>query len=453
MPFLFRAPGRILIMNRFFRAFLPLVVLGGCGYLAWWFISNRPETPTIEAPPAVVRVEGTKLQRQTYPVRVRSQGTVQPRTRSTLLPEVAAKILEISPSFRPGGFFKAGEMLLKLDPVDYETALVVAKASLAEAEVVLAEESARAAQARENWRALGKTGEPGALALRLPQVAKAEADVAAAQARIAQAERDLERTVIRAPYDGQVLEQLVDVGQFVNEGTALGQIFAVDYVEIRLPLPERQMRFLSLPERYRDGATTTGGAPVTLHSVVGGAPASWDGFLVRVEGAIDESTRQITAVAQVNDPYAKRGDGHPPLRIGQFLEAEIEGQVLADVFVIPRRAMRAGNEILLITPENKLRRVTVDPIIADTETIIVSADSGTPPHEGDVLCLTPIPFAAEGATVLPLIDGVMETTGAPGPGAGRSDGDGKGKGNDRGKAPVPPDTKAAAAPGETPRSS
>lgn len=430
-------------MKRFFRATVPLAVLGGCAYLAWWFISNRPETPTIEAPPAVVRVEGTKLQRQTYPVRVRSQGTVQPRTRSTLLPEVSAKVLEVSPSFRPGGFFKSGEMLLKLDPVDYETALVVAKATLAQAEVILAEETAKAGQARENWRALGKTGEPGALALRLPQVAKAEADVAAAKAQIAQAERDLERTMIRAPYDGQVLEQLVDVGQFVNEGTALGQIFAVDYVEIRLPLPEREMQFLSLPERFRDGATTAGGAPVTLHTGLSGKIASWDGFLVRVEGAIDESTRQITAVAQVNDPYAKRGDGHPPLRIGQFLEAEIEGQILNDVFVIPRRAVRAGNEILLITPENKLRRVTVDPIIADTEKIIISADTGGQPREGDVLCLTPIPFAAEGATVLPLIDGVMETTEAPG--------SGKSKGA-KGAAPV--EAKApAAAPGGSPRSS
>jgi len=93
-------------MKRFLRAILPLAILGACGYAAWWFISNRPKTPTMEAPPAVVRVEGTKLQRQTYPVWVRSQGTVQPRTRSTLLPEVAAKVLEVSPSFRPGGFLR-----------------------------------------------------------------------------------------------------------------------------------------------------------------------------------------------------------------------------------------------------------------------------------------------------------------------------------------------------------
>ncbi len=403
-------------MKRILRATLPLAILGVCGVMAWWFITNKPETVTMEAPPSVVRVEGTTLKRETYQVKVRSQGTVQPRTRSTLLPEVSAKVVELSPSFRPGGFFNTGEVLLKLDPVDYDTALVVARATLAQAEVVFAEESARAGQARENWRTLGKSGEPSSLALRIPQVAKAEADVAAAKAQVAKADRDLERTIIRAPYDGQVLEQLVDVGQYVTQGTSLGLIFAVDYVEIRLPLPEGEMRFLALPERFRDGDSPVAGAPVVLQSVVGDNPSSWSGSLVRVEGAIDESTRQITAVAQVNDPYTKRADGNPPLRIGQFLEAEIQGRLLTDVFLIPRRAVRAGNEILLISPQNKLRRVSVSSLISDAETIVVLADSGQEPREGDVLCLTPIPFAAEGATVLPLIDGAMGPAVEPGDG-------------------------------------
>lgn len=448
-------------MKRFFRAVLPLAILGACGYAGWWFIVNQPETATMEAPPTLVRVEGTRLKREPYPVRVRSQGTVQPRTRSTLFPEVAAKIIELGATFRPGGFFKQGDVLLKLDPVDYETALIVARATLAQAEVVLAEESAKSAQARENWRTLGKVGEPGALALRLPQVAKAEADVEAAKAQIALAERNLDRTTIRAPYDGQVLEQLADIGQFVNIGTSLGQIFATDYVEVRLPLPERELRFLDLPEHFRDGTGTkagapAAGAPVRLHPVVSGQTATWEGVIVRVESAIDESTRQITAVAQVNDPYSRRDDGAPPLRIGQFLEAEIEGETLTEVFVIPRRAVRAGNEILLITPENKLKRVTVEPILGDTETIVISAAAGKVPAEGDVLCLTPIPFAAEGAGVLPLIDGAMETTGGPGSSAPASGG----RGGEDGAPPadkgaigkIPGDAKSAV-PARAPRSS
>lgn len=396
-------------MNRFFRAVLPLVILGACGYWAWWFIENRPQPETIEAPPVLMRVEATRFQPTSFPVHVRSQGTVQPRTRSALLPEVSARIIEVSPSFRPGGFFSAGDVLLKLDPVDYETAIVVAKAELAQAEVILVEEKAKADQARENWRALGKSGEPSPLALRLPQVAKAEADVASAKARIAKAERDLERTVIRAPYDGQVLEQSADLGQFVSQGTPLGTVFAVDYVEIRLPLPERDMRFLDLPEHFRDGDASGTSAPVKLHSRIGGKPATWEGAIVRVESAIDEATRQITAVAQINDPYGRKRNVGPPLKIGQFVEAEIQGSVLTDVFVIPRRAVRAGNEIILITAENKLRRVTVDPLYSDAQQIVVGTRPGKSPAPGEILCLTPIPFAAEGASVLPTIDGATES--------------------------------------------
>ncbi len=392
------------------RFLLPVVILGGCVWLAWWLLANPPEQAKVEIPPSLVRVEGTVLRQSAYELRVRTQGTVQARTRSTLLPEVSGKILEMSPSFRPGGFFDKNEVLMRLDPLDYETAIVVAKSALAQAEVVLAEEEARAEQALENWRALGRSGAPSALVTRAPQLAKAEADVLAAKAQLAKAERDLERTVIRAPYTGQVLEQAVDVGQFVGQGTVLGRIFAVDYVEIRLPLPERESQFLRLPQSFRDQQTAAEpGSRVFLRSVAAGKPVRWEGRIVRVEGSLDEQTRQMTAVAQVDDPYVRRADGVPPLTLGAFVEAEIEGDPLQNVFVIPRNAVRAGNEIILIDrPQNRLRRLTVEPLVSNDKHIVVSAAAPKAPKDGDVLCLTPIPFPADGARVLPSIDGQVE---------------------------------------------
>lgn len=195
------------------RTLLPLLILGGCVYAAWWFIANPPVQTTMEMPPTLVRVEGTVLHKTTHQIKARSQGAVQPRTRSTLLPEVSGKIIEINPAFRPGGFFNKDEILMKLvDPVDYETAIIVAKAAQAQAEVTLVEEKARAEQARENWKAMGRAGQPSALVLRAPQVTQAEADVSAAKARVLKAERDMERTIIRAPYTGQVLKQSADLG-------------------------------------------------------------------------------------------------------------------------------------------------------------------------------------------------------------------------------------------------
>ncbi len=398
-------------MLRFLRIVIPLLILAACGLATWWLLANRPQTVMQEVKPLLVKVEGTRLKKTTFPVQVSSQGTVQPRTRTTLLPEVSARIVEVSPSFKAGGFFEKDEVLLKLDPVDYETAVVVAQAAVAHSESILAEELAKAEQALENWKALGRTGEPGALVLRKPHVAKALADVAAAKAQVLKAQRDLERTAIRSPFAGQILEQLVDVGQLVTSGTQLAKVFAVDYVEIRLPLPEREMRFLKLPENYRD-TTKTGAAPtlpatsaVKLKAVVNGKLATWQGRIVRVEGAMDASTRQVIAVAQVDDPYARRPDGLPPLKVDQFVEAEIEGETLKDVFVIPRGAVRAGNEIILITPANTLRRMTIDPLAGDTTQVVISANSPKAPREGDVLCITPIPFPADGARVDPVIDG------------------------------------------------
>jgi multidrug efflux system membrane fusion protein len=392
------------------RFVLPFVVLGACVLVTWYLLKNPPAQEKKEMPPTFVRVEGTVLNKTEYELRVRSQGTVQPRTRSTLLPEVSGKIIEISPSFRPGGFFGQGDVLMRLDPLDYETAIIIAKGTLAQAEVMLAEEKARADQAVENWRAMGRTGTPSALVTRAPQVAKAEADVASAKAQIVKAERDLERTTIRSPYACQVLEQAVDVGQFVSQGTILGRIFAVDYVEIRLPLPERESQFLKLPQSFRDQSTATeDGAKVFLKSIVAGKPVAWEGKIVRVEGSLDAETRQATAVAQVTDPYARRADGAPPLTIGAFVEAEISGEPLRDVYIIPRNAVRAGNEIILIDrPQNTLRRLTVDPLVSNEKHIVVSANAAKAPKPGDVLCITPIPFPADGARVLPSIDGQMD---------------------------------------------
>jgi multidrug efflux system membrane fusion protein len=387
-------------MLNFLRALLPVVILAGCAWWGYWFLTNQPQQEMREMPAPLVSVEGLTLKSTTHAVRVASQGTVQPRTRSTLLPEVAGKVVEIGAQFRPGGFIKKDEILVKLDPVDYETAITIAQAAVAQAKVTLVEEKARADQARENWKTLGRSGDPGELVARVPQVARAEADVAAAEARVVKARRDLERTIIRAPYDGQVIEQSADIGQYVGQGTVLGRIFATDYVEIRLPLPERESQHLTLPERFRDGSESAAPAKVHLRATHNGKPVFWEGSIVRVESALDAETRQSTAIAQVIDPYARRGDDMPPLKIGQFVEAEIEGSTLEGVYLIPRSAVRAGNEIIVIDrPADTLRRMTVEPLLGDEKNLVVSARTEKAPKEGQVLCLTPIPFPADGAKV------------------------------------------------------
>lgn len=392
-------------LRKTIRILLPVCILAACGRWVIWLMSNPPDQERVIAPISLVRVEGTTLKKIRYKIRVQSQGTVHPRTKSTLLPEVAGRVIELSPSFRPGGFFEKDAILMRLDPTDYQTAITIAKAEVAQSEVAVIEEKARAQQATENWKALGRSGTPSSLVSRTPQLALAEANLAAAKARVTQAERDLERTWIKAPYQGQVLEQNVDLGQFVSQGTVLGTIFAVDYVEVRLPLPERESQFLKLPQPFRDRADDAM-ANVELRVSTAGRAAVWSGKIVRLESSIDQQTRQSVAVAQIIDPYGSNKGSDLPLTMGSFVQAEIEGDPIDDVYVIPRQAVRAGNEIILIErPQNTLRRVSVQPLVSNEKHIVISASSLVAPADGAVLCITPIPFPADGARVLPTIDG------------------------------------------------
>jgi RND family efflux transporter MFP subunit len=283
-----------------------VVVLAAVG--AWALIQARKAPETVErvARPPLVRVQEVRL--ADLQLTVTSQGTVRPRTASVLVPEVSGRVIEVSPAFTPGGFFEAGERLLRIDPHDYRQAIVQARARVAQAELLLAREQGEADVARSEWEALGNGDDASALTLHLPQLADAEANVAAARAAVEQAERNLERTEIRAPYAGRVQEKQVDLGQFVTRGQSLATIYAVDYAEISLPLPDDQLAFIDLPLDYRDQAARTAGPEVILRADFAGRVHEWRGRIVRTEGVIDPQSRMVRAVARVKDPYG-RGSG------------------------------------------------------------------------------------------------------------------------------------------------
>ncbi|MFT4636903.1 MAG: multidrug efflux system membrane fusion protein [Verrucomicrobiales bacterium] len=393
-------------MRPVIRVVLPLLILLAAAFCVKTLMESKKDPRGFKPPEAVTRVEGTALKPQSYQVTVLSQGVVVPRTKSTLIPEVPGKIIEISSSLREGGFFEEDEVLLKIDPLDYQTTIVVAQRNVAQAEALIEQELARSQQAVENWKRLGKKGDPSPLALRKPQLAEAEAQVAAAKAELVKAERDLDRTIIRAPYAGRILEKQVDVGQYVNTGTTLALIYAIDYVEVRLPIRNEDLSFLDLPESYRNEREDPNASrpKVKLIGRLGGKEVVWEGRLVRVAGALEARSRQLFAVAQIDDPYAKRKDGTPPLKINLFVEAEIVGNTLTDVFVLPRNAVRSNNEVIVIDKESKLRRRGVEPMWMAEDVVVVAQGNGVEP--GDVLCTTPIAFPADGASVLATIDGV-----------------------------------------------
>lgn len=312
-------------------------------------------------------------------VTVRSQGSVTPRTETSLVSEVSGVVTQVSDAFVAGGFFRRGDVLLQIDPSDYQAALKRAEAELAAARATLAQEVARAEQARKDWESLDRAGDASPLVLRKPYVEEARARVQAAEAEVAMARRDLERTTIRAPYDGLIREKAADVGQYVTIGTRLGAAFAVDYAEVRLPLSAEQRARIDMPAIAADG--TVEGPPVVLTSTVNGRDHVWHGRIVRSEGVVDPDSRVVFLVAQVQDPYRRHEGGQrnpEPLEIGTFVTAEIQGRLLSNVYPVPRAALTAGDGLLFVDAESRLRIRTVEVLWGEGNTAYVRAELASP---------------------------------------------------------------------------
>ena len=408
-------------MKLLFRILLPLSILGVSVWMAYYFISTKPEPQNFSPPPQVTSVEATRMKARNFQIYLESRGTVRPRTTTTLIPEVSGRIVKISPNFREGGFFEKNEVLLSIDPLDYQTAKTIAESSAAQAEVALREEEVRGQQAADNWKRLGKSGNPSDMVLRKPQLAEAKARLAAARAEVAKAERDLERTEIHAPFEGRILEHLVDVGQYVTPGTQLGRAFATDVMEVHLPLTGRQLAFIDLPDNFQSARNqgNVPGAEVLIKGGIGAASGEWAGRIVRADSAIDEASRQLFVVAEINDPYRRHQkptmeNSSSSLKIGMFVDALVKGKDLKNVFVLPRKAVRIGGDVILIGPDNRIRRKEITPIWSNRDEVVVSADEESVLKEGDVLCLTPIAYPTNGALVHPTIDGETLSTEFPG---------------------------------------
>ena len=384
--------------KKFLKAFVPAaLVLGAAGGVSSWMMKNKVEVETITAPEEVRGAEFILAQKSSHQVTLVSSGEVLPHTKSTLIPQVSGEVVRVSPSFRNGGFFEAGEILIELDDADYLAAETEAEANLAQSTAALALEEARSKQAIAAWRDLGRGGEPSELTMRKPQLAEARAASEAATARLARARRDLKRTKIPAPYPGYVRDKSVDLGQVVGPGSPIAEIFAIDYVEVRLPIDPGDLEFLDLPERYRRGVTVSDKQPKVILRDSNIPSAPWEGRLMRAEGEFDARSRKLFVIVQVDDPYALKDKERPPLKVGQFVSAEIEGKILEDVFVIPERAVRFGNQVKIIDEENRIRIRDVTVIFDALPNLVVSGGLA----EGERICLTALPFAIDGSLVEP----------------------------------------------------
>lgn len=383
-------------MKLFLKILLPVLVLCACVVTARAFIANKPEASKRPQFKTVTAIDATRVEKTDYPVIVRTQGSVGTARDGSLVPQVTGTITGVSPNYVSGGFFRSGETLLEVDRRDYEIALTMTQATLAQAEATLAEEKARSEQAALDWRRLGRKGKPSALTLRRPQLAAAKAGRDSAAAQVQRAELDLERTAIIAPYDGRIASISADLGQFINKGAALATIYSVDRAEVRLPLSNRQLGYVELPSI---GGVLNAGT-VTLSANIGGQQHQWRGEIVRTEGTIDPNSRQLYAVASVEAPYSTSGE-RPPLRVGQYVQAELAGKILKDVIVIPRAALREDREVLVVDELNTLQRREVEVQWKDGEIAVIGAGL----EAGEIISLTTLGTVVNGTRVRATVDG------------------------------------------------
>lgn len=335
-------------------------------------------------------------------VEIASQGTVEARTRTNLVAEISGHVESISPALYAGGFFKKGDILATIDNTDYIANLATRKGRQAEAQLAYQQELEASAQALEDWKAIGNDNSPSDLVLRKPQIAIAEANLEAAQAAVKSASRDLNRTEVKAPYDGRVQEKFIDVGQIANARTTqIASVYSIDKAEIRLTISLNDTRFVDIPEAYRDESTNGEKPKVTIETSYGGETYQWEGIIDRSEGSVDPQTRLLYIVAQINDPYAKDPSQvtRPPLKVGSFVTATIHGNKIANAYKIPRRALRENNTVYIVTQDRHLEIRPVEVYQKTTEFAIVTG--GLAPEE--LICLTPLQYVVNGMQVV--IDG------------------------------------------------
>ena len=377
----------------------PLVVIVAAllGAAAIVATSQRLQPSQSDAVPPTVRV--LKAEPKAVRLVVLAQGTVTPRTETALVPEVSGNIIWISENLVAGGYFEAGEPLLRIDNRDYMAAVerAIATINRTEAEQQFSAFELQRFQELESSELISRSDvESGMRAARV-----AEANLQDARVALEQAERNLERTEILAPFKGLVRNEQADVGQFVSRGAAIANIYAIDYVEVRLPIADQQLAYLDLPLAERGELDAATAPTVTLSADFAGRSYRWAGRVVRIEAEIDSRSRMIQVVARISaDDISGDDPGALPPPVGLFVHAEIEGRPADNIVVVPRAAIRNSSDVLIVDEDNRLRFRSVELLRVYGEDAFISGGLS----KGELVSISPLQTVVDGMRVEPLLN-------------------------------------------------
>ena len=333
--------------GRIKTAFISLVILVLGAALVWLVFRTEPTAtrgPDTARETAML-VDVTTAEKGDYHPTITAMGQVRAARELTLRPRVSGQIVERASAFTPGGMVDEGDMLVRIDPADYEATLQQRRSELRQARADLDIEQGRQNVAEQEFELLGEEleGTNKALVLRQPQLEQARAQVESAKAALRQAQLNLDRTSVTAPFNARVLSRDISLGTQVNAGEALGRLVGVDEYWVEATVPQSELPWLRFEERSGEA-----GAPATIRN-----DSAWpqgqhrEGQLQRLVGELNEDTRLARVLITVQDPLALDADSpdKPPLLIGSFLNTAIEGREIQDVVRLDRNHIRRNDTV------------------------------------------------------------------------------------------------------------
>lgn len=323
-------------------------------------------------------------------------GTVKSRVEVEIAPQVSGNVIEIHPEFKSGGFIKKGDMIIRIEPKDYELAVRQAKAAVAQAQVQLEIEQAEASVARAEWDQLNPGVEPTSpLVLREPQIRQAEANLESAKATLEKAELNLSRTKVTMPIDICIASDNIDLGQYASAAMPIGAAFGIEKAEVTVPLEDKDLRWFDIPSNSvssNGNSTIAEGADAEIVADFAGRQYKWQGKVVRTTGQVDEKSRLINVVIEIDKPF--HTNGRPALLPGMFVEAFIKGQTINKAFKISRETLHNSNEVW-VAIDGKLKVVELDIIRLDEK--YAYADSGI--KDGDLIVTSQLEIIIDGMDI------------------------------------------------------
>ena len=360
-------------------------------YILWLLGQVQPD-PVEDAPAPDVIVQ--ILTPEDIQVTINSTGTTKPLTQTVLNAEVGGEVIYRSKKFSEGSSVLAGEILAKIDDTDLQLQYKSALLQLANAEVQYSLQVAESEVAKEAWDKLGK-GKGSDLALKIPQLKQTEALMEVAKAQVNSAKKKLNKTEIVAPYAGRIQSSNIDIGTTIVPGQPLGAMYTSSEIEVTLSVKDNDLQFLSIPMDGRK-LNLSEQAKVSIKSFYKGRNQTWEGKLERVDGVIDPITRMINLIAVFKNDFIETDK--PSLPIGLFVEAQIDGIILKNVFRIPVNAISENNEVFIIDKNNQLQSRSILVLKKYNEFVIAKDNL----KAGERLVITKLSTASNGITVNPI---------------------------------------------------